>query len=62
MSKTKCKHTETQDTLIIESGRQYSNMTSIRKAVLVETCKDCESEQSYFIMGGILHNGAELDI
>ena len=55
-SSRKCKHIDTENTLCIYEEKRLAGMIMLKKAILTEVCKDCDSETDYFILGGILHS------
>lgn len=53
----KCNHKDVEQTLILmDDTKQIGSLSMIRKATLIEYCRDCEKEEKYYVAGGILEN------
>ena len=55
--KRKCNHDDTETTLVLQGDeRKVGTLLAIRQATLIETCKICNEEQNYYVVGGVLFN------
>ena len=56
--KRKCNHADIETTLILSGDeKKIGNITMLRKATLIEFCRECEMEFNYYVAGGVLYAG-----